>query len=136
MELKSGSATRLLWLLTLPLIDRSLATFTRPLLGRQGALEGIVCDFCIKTMQGIVYDIGVFRKRMLEEVEHECAEFFKEASEKYEKCVRVLDEQIENLIQRLQEILNPNVICARLELCAKIGHKNRTRHSPTSLVHV
>uniref|UniRef100_A0A0M3IK50 Saposin B-type domain-containing protein n=1 Tax=Ascaris lumbricoides TaxID=6252 RepID=A0A0M3IK50_ASCLU len=135
MGLKGGKATTLLWLLTLPLIDRSSAKFVLPLLGRQGALEGIVCDFCIKTMQGIVYDIGVLRNKMLQEVEHECAAFFKEKSEKYEKCVRVLDEQVEKLTERLEEILNPNVICARLRLCAKINHKNRTRHSLNLLVH-
>lgn len=72
---------------------------------------------------------------MLQEVEHECAAFFKEKSEKYEKCVRVLDEQVEKLTERLEEILNPNVICARLRLCAKINHKNRTRHSLNLLVH-
>ncbi|KHN88441.1 hypothetical protein Tcan_11846 [Toxocara canis] len=128
MALKSESEIIVLWLLIFGLVGRSSAKSVLPFRERGGTMEGIVCDLCIKTMQGVIYDIGLLRNKMLEEVDRDCMTFFKTKPEQYKKCVTILREQVEQIVQRLQESLNPNNVCARLRFCDKHTVENRTRN--------
>ncbi|VDK47538.1 unnamed protein product [Anisakis simplex] len=130
MNFKSGL---ILFLCIFVLVVESSANSILPYLGDKSAINGLKCDICIKFMQGVVYDIGILKSKALESIERNCSKWFSKKYERYEKCVRVLSEQIVILAQDMEDALNPNSVCVRAHFCKMNASNNRTKHTAQSL---